>query len=71
MAKSRRGGLKGLLSTLRRVYGSLVYCPRGKHVRSRGHVRNRDGQYVSRCAYCGTPMRRLTKRNWIVDDRER
>lgn len=41
-------------------------CVRGKHERSASAVRRVSGTYESKCAYCGVPMLRLAKRNWIV-----
>lgn len=43
-------------------------CIAGKHERSsRAARRNADTElYESVCSYCGVPMVRLAKRNWIV-----
>lgn len=60
----------GLLGSLKKAYGRLVLCPRGKHVRSRRRVRKSGEQYRSTCHYCGIPMVRVRKRHWIVDERE-
>lgn len=43
-----------------------INCLRGHHARSEHAVRRSGDTYESRCAYCGTPMLRLAKRNWIV-----
>ncbi len=60
---------RGLLATLRTLYGRIMLCPRGKHVRSRRRVRKSGDQYLSRCHYCAIPMVRIAKRHWVVDDR--
>lgn len=44
-------------------------CLRGRHVRSESAVRRTGDTYESKCAYCGTPMLRIAKRNWIVKPR--
>jgi hypothetical protein len=46
-------------------------CFGGKHERSEKHIERTgaDEGYVSKCRFCGTPMRRLGKRNWIVISR--
>lgn len=59
----------GGFAFLRKIWGRLVYCPRGKHRRSIKHVRKSGEQHLSRCHYCGVPMVRVAKRNWIVDQR--
>jgi len=43
-------------------------CLRGRHERSRKLARKvGDGdRYTSKCVYCGKPMERIAKRNWIV-----
>jgi len=49
------------------VFGILLRCTRGLHERSASKVRKVDGEFVSACQYCRTPMRRRGKRDWIVD----
>jgi hypothetical protein len=45
-------------------------CLSGKHERSEKHIRpSADAKYVSRCRYCGTPMKRRAKRDWVVISR--
>ncbi|WP_374129747.1 hypothetical protein [Sphingomonas sp. 28-62-20] len=46
-------------------------CLRGKHERSNKRARKPDGadHYESVCSYCGVPMQRLGKRNWVVKQR--
>ncbi|MCZ8036428.1 hypothetical protein [Novosphingobium sp.] len=61
----------GGLSLLRKLWGRIAYCPRGKHRRSRRLVRKVDQQHLSRCHYCGIPMVRIAKRNWVVDERRK
>lgn len=60
---------KGLFRNLRRLYGRIMLCPRGKHVRSRRRVRKSRTQHLSRCHYCGKPMVRIAKRQWVLDPR--
>ena len=62
---------KGGLAIFRKLIGRVLLCPRGKHRRSRRRVRKSGSQYVSRCHYCGTPMVRIAKRQWIVDERRK
>ena len=45
----------------------LSRCARGKHERCAQRAREVSETYVSRCVYCRVPMRRLRKREWIVD----
>ena len=45
-------------------------CLGGKHERSEKHIRqSADEKHVSRCRYCGTPMKRRAKRDWVVISR--
>ena len=45
-------------------------CLRGKHERSEKHIhRGGDDRFVSKCQYCGVPMRRRAKRDWVVISR--
>ncbi len=48
-----------------------IRCLGGEHERSEQHVRRAAGTeaYVSKCRYCGTPMRRRAKRDWVVISR--
>ena len=43
-------------------------CMAGRHERSQAKAFKRAGadRYESVCVYCGTPMLRLGKRNWVV-----
>lgn len=47
-------------------------CLAGVHHRShaRAHKVSGDGGYRSYCDFCGVPMVRLSKRNWVVAPRE-
>lgn len=46
-------------------------CLGGKHERSEKHIRqSADEKHVSRCRYCGTPMKRRAKRDWVVISRD-
>lgn len=54
---------------VRKLVGRLFLCPRGKHKRSKRHVREDGQDFISRCAYCGAPMVRLQKHQWIIDER--
>jgi len=46
-------------------------CLDGKHERSEKHIERARGDehFVSKCRFCGTPLRRRAKRNWIVISR--
>jgi ribosomal protein S14 len=47
-----------------------VRCLGGKHERSEKHIRaSEDDRFVSRCRFCGVPMKRRAKRDWIVISR--
>lgn len=43
-------------------------CVTGKHHRSmsRAHRPKGSDRYESVCSYCGVPMVRIEKRNWVV-----
>lgn len=45
-----------------------VRCLFGHHERSAHHARRVPDteSYESVCTYCGVPMQRLSKRNWVV-----
>lgn len=43
-----------------------LHCLKGQHARSDFAIRPVRDTYESKCAYCGVPMLRLSKRNWIV-----
>ena len=47
-------------------------CFRGKHERAEKHIARAsdDDRFVSKCRFCGTPMRRRAKRDWVVISRE-
>lgn len=70
MTKQDAEQSKGFLGNLRKIYGRIMLCPKGKHVRSRRRVRKSGEQYRSTCHYCGIPMVRVRKRHWIVDERQ-
>ncbi len=42
-------------------------CVRGRHERSSKRARKEGNIYLSVCRHCGIPMRRIGKREWIVD----
>lgn len=46
-------------------------CLDGKHDRSEKHIvrAGSDERFVSKCRFCGTPMRRRAKRDWVVISR--
>lgn len=67
-SRGQRAGLDGLL---RRLFGRMFLCPLNKHRRSASEVRQSGDLYVSHCRNCGVPMIRLSKRNWVVDDRRK
>lgn len=60
---------RGFLRLLDSLYGQMFRCPRGKHKRSRNHIRKSGDHYTSRCHSCRKPMVRLSKRNWVLNDR--
>jgi hypothetical protein len=57
---------RGFLRILDSLYGRMFRCPRGKHKRSSSRIRKSGDQYTSSCR---KPMVRLSKRNWVLDDR--
>jgi hypothetical protein len=48
-----------------------VRCFRGRHDRSEKHIERTgsDERFVSKCRFCGTPLRRRAKRDWVVISR--
>lgn len=48
-----------------------VRCFSGKHERSEKHIaRAADAErFVSKCRFCGVPMKRRAKRDWVVISR--
>lgn len=46
-------------------------CFGGKHERSEKHIERAgdNERFVSKCRFCGTPMRRRAKRDWVVISR--
>ena len=46
-------------------------CFGGKHERSENYIERarNDERFVSKCRFCGTPMRRRAKRDWEVISR--
>ena len=59
---------RGVLTFFFRLYGRIFQCPRGKHLRSRRHVRRSGHRHTSRCFFCGKPMVRIAKRKWILGE---
>lgn len=47
-------------------------CLTGEHQRSGSRVFRPEGsdRYESVCTYCGVPMVRLAKRNWVVKTKD-
>jgi hypothetical protein len=43
-------------------------CVGGRHERSDKHLKSTGeaDKFVSKCRYCGVPMRRRAKRDWVV-----
>lgn len=60
--------LRRLLRRVRRISARRLACSVGRHEPRRGRARWRDGAWRTRCKNCGTPMVRLRKRQWIVDE---
>ena len=52
-------------------FAGRVRCFRGRHDRSEKHIERTGGdeRFVSKCRFCGTPLRRRAKRNWVVISR--
>jgi len=52
-------------------FAGRLRCVGGKHDRSEKHIERaaKDDRFVSKCRYCGTPMRRRAKRDWVVISR--
>ena len=48
-----------------------VRCVSGKHERSEKYIEraSESDRFVSRCRFCGVPMKRRAKRDWIVISR--
>lgn len=46
-------------------------CFGGRHERSEKHIERpeNDEHFVSKCRFCGTPLRRRAKRDWVVISR--
>ena len=46
-------------------------CLSGKHERSEKHIERtaEADHFVSKCRYCGVPLKRRAKRDWIVISR--
>lgn len=46
-------------------------CFNGKHERSEKYIQRagKDELFVSKCRFCGIPMRRRAKRSWVVISR--
>jgi ribosomal protein S14 len=66
--ESGTGSIEG--RTLVKWIAGRVRCLGGRHERSEKHIRaSTDEKHVSRCRYCGTPMKRRAKRDWIVISR--
>ncbi len=45
----------------------LFRCAIGKHERCHNGARPHGDTYVSKCRHCRAPMRRVQKRDWVVD----
>jgi hypothetical protein len=52
-------------------FAGRLRCVGGKHDRSEKHIVRAGNaeQLVSKCRFCGTPMRRRAKRDWVVISR--
>lgn len=52
-------------------FAGRLRCFGGKHDRSEKHIERagNDERFVSKCRFCGTPMRRRAKRDWEVISR--
>jgi len=52
-------------------FAGRLRCVGGKHDRSEKHIERaaKDERFVSKCRFCGTPMRRRAKRDWVVISR--
>jgi hypothetical protein len=52
-------------------FSGRLRCFNGKHERSEKHIHRagHDDRFVSKCRFCGTPMRRRAKRDWEVISR--
>lgn len=46
-------------------------CTGGTHERSEKHIARggHNAPFVSKCRFCGTPLKRRAKRDWIVISR--
>lgn len=52
-------------------FAGRLRCFGGKHDRSEKRIERgaKDDRFVSKCRFCGTPMRRRAKRDWEVISR--
>jgi hypothetical protein len=52
-------------------FAGRLRCFGGKHDRSEKHIRRgtQEERFISKCRFCGIPMRRRSKRDWIVISR--
>lgn len=44
-----------------------LFCPLGRHERSRGKAKLDGPEILSECKHCGVAMRKDMERGWIVD----
>ena len=60
-----------MLKIVRRTVG-FVRCLFWPHEPNRRRVRKqRDGQHLSYCKHCGTPIRRMGYNQWLHDKKKR
>jgi hypothetical protein len=52
-------------------FAGRMRCFSGKHDRAEKHIARAgdDDRFVSKCRFCGTPMQRRAKRDWITMSR--
>ena len=62
--------IEGVAYVFNWVAGRLR-CFGGKHERAEKHIAKTgdNDRFVSKCRFCGTPMRRRAKRDWVVISR--
>lgn len=51
---------------LSRITG-LIGCVRGQHERCEQRAYKVNNTYHSVCRHCGAKMRRVAKRDWVID----
>ncbi len=47
-----------------------LFCKMGRHDRSRGRARRKNGTWLSYCRRCDVPMQRLPGGKWVVIEPE-